>query len=144
MSTSSFGTWRYWWFCDMIFCLNYKVGWTSQWTWMARNSLALHSWFPTTTHGFFSLLCGQALAMFRKDGDKKTGPQRGDREDWKSEATIGVFHPWKLVRTSISENAGGQYFRWLQNQAGVVQGFWMEFLHEVCFVKETLFTKPLV
>lgn len=69
---------------------------------MVRNSLALHSRFPTTTNGFFSLLCGQALAMFRKDGDKKTGPQCGDREDRKSETTIGTFHPWKRLRASIS------------------------------------------
>ena len=33
--------------------------------------------------------------MFRKDGDKKTGPQCGDREDRKSEATIGTFDPQK-------------------------------------------------
>lgn len=59
----------------------------------------------------FQFACGQALAMFRKDGDKKTGPQCGDREDRKSETTIGTGHPWKFVRASISQNAGGQYFR---------------------------------
>ena len=36
----------------------------------------------------FQFACGQALAMFRKDGDKKTGPQCGDTVDGGNPAPV--------------------------------------------------------